>query len=162
MGAVVTHEKFGGAEHLRSLGVKVDNILTSAQVAEMKLPEPGYGEATVGTCTDEEALLFHALFTMQGELEDVTRKMIGASLTKMGTTIRDSDRNQSIHDVVKDGDMKLSFDTETQAEKYFAMQQRVTHLHALFYHTIGERLAQHRNHLGVRSRMRIVTFEKRY
>lgn len=162
---VVTHHRFGGlgtADRLREAGVDVRNALTQDQVDEMKLPEPRYGEATVGTCTDEEAVLYRELWGVQQELEDKSWNLAADALTRIGATIRESDRGKPMHELIKSGEMELSFDSDDDAEVYFRLQQRAVHLHAMFYWMIGERLGNHRSRLGVRSRMRIVTVEKRY
>ena len=162
---VVTHDRFGGAEtveRLREAGVEVEDRLSDEQVAEMGLKEPEYGETLVGECTNEEAAMFYALWREQSALEDRSRTLMGNILAKLGTNIRDSDRDKPMSELLGEGKIEMDFDTEDEGEGYFRVQQRVAHLHATFYWIIGERLGRHRDRLGVRSKMRLVTVRRRY
>ena len=164
---VVTHANFAlpaeQLEKLRGAGVDVHTKLSQAQIDELGLKEPQYGEATAGELTDDEAALFYALWQAKQGLEDRTRTLVGDAITKVGGEIRDSDRNKSMQDVLgEDGPMGLDFANDELAEEYFAVQQKSAYLHALFYWMIGERLGKHSHRLGVRSKMRVVTLEQRY
>lgn len=163
---VVTHANFAlpaeQLEKLRGAGVDVSTKLTQAQVDELGLKEPQYAETTAGELTDEESTLYYALWRTKQSLEDRTRTLVGDAITKVGGEIRDSDRNKSMQDVLDDGAMKLDFDSDEVAEEYFAIQQKSAYLHSLFYWMIGERLGKHSYRLGVRSRLRVVSVEKRY
>ena len=162
---VVTHDRFGGAEtveRLRQAGVKVEDLLTDEQVAEMGLKEPAYGETLVGECTNEEAAMFYALWCEQADLEDRSRTLMGTILARLGTDIKDSDRGKPMSELLGEGRVEMSFNTEEEGELYFRVQQRVAHLHATFYWAVGERLSRHRDRLGVRSGMRLVTLQRRY
>ena len=106
--------------------------------------------------------MFHALWREQAVLEDSSRTLMGNILAKLGTNIRDSDRDRPMSELLGEGKIEMDFDTEEEGEEYFRVQQRVALLHATFYWTVGERLGRHRDRLGVRSRMRLVTVSRRY
>lgn len=164
-GNVVTHERFGGdatQAALREMGVEVTSALTGEQMTEMGLREPSYGEATIGTCTDEEAALFYQMWRAQQELDDKTRVVVGDTIVKVGHTIRDSDRAKPLHEQVRSGAVGFDFATDDDAEEFFRLSQRVQVLHSMFHWRVGERLGRHRDRLGVRSRLRIVTVTSRY
>lgn len=163
---VVTHANFAlpeeQLEKLRGAGVDVSTKLTQSQIDELGLKEPQYGETTAGELTDEEATLYYALWQSKQSVEDRTRTLVGDAITKVGGEIRDSDRSKSMQDVLDDGEIKMDFVNDEAAEEYFAVQQKSSYLHALFYWTVGERLGKHSYRLGVRSRLRVVSLEKRY
>ncbi len=165
MSKIVTHEKFGGEEvinKLRDAGVEVDAVVDSEAVEEMGLKEPVYGEATVGECTVEETAVFHELWQVNRDLEDRSRTLVGESLASVGKSIRDSDRNKPMSEVVQSGELDLAFGDDDTEEAYFRLQQRAAMLHAMFWWLLGERLSLHRYRLGVRSKLRIVRMENRY
>ncbi len=169
---IITHERFGGGNKDVSTAVKKDVLQISGgdirthvseeEISEMKLTEPGYGEETIGYCDSAEQIMFRELWECQKWLENEGRNILGEGLTKVGTDILDSDRNKSLEDVLAEGQIKMDFVDDERGAAYFKIQRRVAMLHALFHWTVGERLNRHHHRLGVRSKMRIVTVERRY
>ncbi len=169
---VITHERFGGGNKDIETSVKkdvlqigVENVritVTEEEIAEMKLSEPGYGEETMRYWDSAEQIMFRELWECQKWLENEGRNILGEGLAKVGADILDSDRNKSLDDLLADGKIKMDFIDDARGSLYFKVQRRVAMLHALFHWTVGERLSRHHHRLGVRSKMRIVTVERRY
>ncbi len=165
MGDLITHERFGGAkvmEQLRDLGVEVSEKVSQEELDALGLREPGYGEQLMGTCTDDEAALFYALCVARKWLEDRSRTLMGEAIASVGVKIRDSDRDKSMSELMQGDDVQMQFGSDESAEEYFKFQQKSAMLHGLFYWTVGERIGYHHHRLGIRSKMRIVTVERRY
>lgn len=144
---------------LRDAGISVE---ASADLSDLPIREPAYGEEVIGKLTEEEAILFRDLFRVNGELEDLTRTVLGKSLATMGQAIQQSDRNRNLHDALKDNKALMSFEDSAEATAFFRAQQRQAALHATFYWYLGERLNAHEWRLGVRSQGRVVKVERRY
>jgi hypothetical protein len=162
MGDVVTSDRFGltpeRVDELKDKGLIQHDLMS---YEDMDLMEPSYGEETIGNLTHEEHVIFNELHTSQRELDDKTRDIVGTRISQVGDVIRTSDRSQMLSDAVKDKVPEDAFDTDEEAEEYFALEQKRNYLRMLFYFSIGERLKSHSHLLGIRTKGRIVTFDKR-
>jgi hypothetical protein len=143
---------------LREAGIAVE---TNADLSELGLREPAYGEEVVGRLTPEEIMLFRDLFRANEQLEDMSRTALGRSLAVMGQAIQNSDRGKTLHDALSTNKDLMVFDNATEEKSFFRTQQRQTALHATFYWHLGERLDAHEWRLGVRAGGRVVKVERR-
>ena len=162
MGEVVTNERFGLSKEriaeLKDTGLLKEDLIS---YEKMDLMEPSYGETTIGEMNDEERTIFNELHVSQRELDDMTRDIVGTRISEVGDVIRTSDRSKVLSDALKDKMPEDQFDTDEEAEKYFSLEQKRNYLRMLFYFSIGERLSSHSHLLGIRTKGRIVQFDKR-
>lgn len=156
---VVTHAKWG-SEELKERGVVVVN--PDHSLDSIQLPEPQFGETIVGTMTDEERELFLAMYEAKSKLDDMTRDLLADTMARFGETIRGSDRTRTLAEAMQDGEFTMEFENEEKGQEFFRLEKQANMLHALFHWTIAERLNKHEFVLGVRTRGRIVTTERRY
>lgn len=144
---------------LKAAGISVE---ASADLTDLSIREPAYGEEVIGKLTPEEAILFRDLYKVNAELEDLGRTVLGKGLSKVGQAIQSSDRGKNLHDALRDNKEVMAFDDEPEAKVFFRAQQRQAALHSTFYWHLGERLNAHEWRLGVRSGGRVVKVERRY
>jgi hypothetical protein len=158
---VITHAKFATAERLKELqeqGVVI--VEETRDYTDLTLPEPQYGEEIVGSLGPDEKALFFALYDAQMEMEDKTRNLMGNQISRVGETVRNSDRSKDITEALRDQEM--GFDTDEEAVQFFRLQKKVSLLHSTFHWNIAERLNAHEYVLGVRSQGRIVKVQRRW
>ncbi len=162
MGDVVTSDRFGLSKE-RITELKETGLLTQEMIPyeKMDLMETSYGETIIGELTEEERAIFNELHVSQRELDDRTRDIVGSRISEVGDVIRTSDRNKVLSDAVKDKMPEDQFDTDEEAEEYFSLEQKRNYLRMLFYFSIGERLKTHSHLLGIRTKGRIVQFDRR-
>lgn len=163
---VLTHERFVKgplADRLKELGVEVsESLLSEDEVRELGLKEPSYGETIVGECTAQEARTYLAFARTKRDLEDRSRNLFGRTLASMGKAIAESDRSKPLNQLIQEGVVEPSFDSDDEAEEFFRLMQLARLLETQVYWSMGERLKQHRARLGVRSKLRVVTVANRY
>lgn len=130
-----------------------------AKLDDIKLPEPAFGETTIGTLDAEETELFQLYYQLQVDIEDMHRTALGDLLGRLGSQIKASDRQKALHEAVNPS--SLEFGDEETEKRYCRMQQLSAHTHATLFFQIGERLNCHEWKLGIRSKGRIVKTERR-
>lgn len=157
---VVTHARFVTPERLIELSEQGAEVSVETLLADIDLPEPNYGELIIGTLTAQEAAFYRDLYRANVALEEEGRNMVGQGLAQIGNTIRQSDRNKPLAEVLRNTDL-MGLASDEEAKHYFCLQQRASMLHAVFYFNLGERLDAHEWRLGIRSRGRVVKIERR-
>lgn len=160
---VVTHARFGSVDRLKELqeqGVVV--VEETRSYSDIDLPDPEYGETIVGELEEAEKALFFALYDTTNALEDMTRTFMGRQITRVGQRITDSDRSKSLSEAMKDEENELVFDSDDEAKEFFRLEKKAAMLHSTFHWNLAERFNSHEYKLGVRSRGRVVTAERRY
>lgn len=142
-------------QELADVGVDV-----TASFDGLALPEPQYGEQTIGNLTEDEARLFVAFFNAQAELEDMHRNTMGAILRRAGDQIAKSDRSKNLGAALQ-GTKLAEFDNEADEKSFCRMQMLVDYLRNALFFQIAERLDCHSFKIGVRSKRRIVKTGRR-
>ena len=153
--AIVTHERFGGAEVLSRL--KEQGIEISAKVDDVKLSAPAYGETIVGEATSEERLIFARMFALREEYVNAGRKFTADAFTAIGEKLRSANMDTAekwMESVLPPADN----DTHRALCR---LDQQIKFLSIQLYWMIGERLNLHHWHLGIRSQWRIVKINAR-
>lgn len=159
MSTIATHSRFGvNIQDLRERGIEVE---VKDDYSDIELPEPQYGETTIGELTDDERALFAELYRTNLEIEGLAREYIGAAVTRLGVSIRQSDRNKPLHEAIKEGNVEMDFGSDENRLAFFRLQQKAAALHATLYWTVGERFRCHDWKVGVRSRFRLVKIAPR-
>ena len=158
---ILTHRRFASVERLQELASAGALVIDETRDwSDMGLQEPQYGEELLGPLDLDEKSLFFALYDANREMEDKTRTMMGNQISRVGQTIRDSDRSRSLSEAMADAEM--TFESDDEAMEYFRLQKLSAMLHANFHWTIGERFKAHDYVLGVRTQGRVYRVEKRY
>jgi hypothetical protein len=157
---VVTHTRFVTPERLVELSEQGAEVNVDTILVDIDLPEPNYGEVILGTLSAPEAAFYIDLYKANVALEEEGRNMVGMGLAQIGNSIRQSDRNKPLSEVLRNTDL-MGLASDDEAKHYFKLQQRAAMLHSVFYYNLGERFDAHEWRLGIRSRGRIVKIERR-
>lgn len=159
-GKVIADGRFLTPERLLELQEQGDVEVSLQSVLDgLELGDPKPGEKVVGTLTTAEARLYRQLYESNLLGEDFMRDAVGRQLTKVGETLRTSDRSRPVADLFANGGLQLEDEEDTR--KFHRLKQHTSMLHACFYYHVGERLDLHEWRLGVRSNGRIVRIELR-
>lgn len=142
---------------LRGTGVTVDRARI---LQDLALPEPSYGEQTIGELTDDELFVVADLTKLKSDLETAGRELVGKNMSKVGDLIRTSDHNKPLMEVLQGSNIMENV-SEEEAKLFFTLQQRVNMVHSTLHYHLGERFDAHDWRLGIRSRGRVVKIEHR-
>jgi hypothetical protein len=154
---VATHARFGtNVQHLRDLGVEISVHHDDADLSDIQLEEPKYGEMLLGTVTDDERQMFIDLYRANVEMEGLTREYMGAAITRLGDAIRTSDRHKPFHEAVREDAASLDFGGPDNQLAFFRLQQKINVLKSMLYWSLGERFDAHDWSIGIRSKWRAV------
>lgn len=137
------------AEQLQSMGVDIPQEPHSDAV--LKAVDPGPGEQVVGYATDEEMLLFSALF----DADEAGDKMFVDLLRDQTISLADKLANaKDFADVLSSA---LGSGPTTFPEPLWRARHKYKLIHSMLWWSVGERLRLHHYHLGIRTQRRIVT-----
>lgn len=128
----------------------------TADLEDMKLPEPSYGEETIGTLTTEEATLFKSYVAAKNEFEDMQRDLTSKSLFTVGEAIRDKTEDKLGQDGI------AAHITDEQGEAIHRLQRQFLVLRETFFWMVSERLKCHGYTIGVRSKNRIIKSQRKW
>lgn len=158
---VLADARFLTPERLMELREHGDVQVSLQSVLEdLDLPEPRPGESVVGVLELAEARLYRQLYDANLTIENIARDAMGRQLSMLGETLRQSDRNKPLSEVLSDR-IEIRAENSDEAREFARAQQHLNMLHACFYYHVGERLDSHEWRLGVRSKGRVVRIEMR-
>ena len=162
MAQVYTDARCGGRATLDRLADAGVEVKASGVYEHVTLAEPQYGEVVLGELLTQERDLFVQLYDLRLEIEGLAREYVGAAISRMGESVRNSDRNRPLAEVFQSPDQQqMAFGSEEKQEAFFRLQHMAELLHAEFYWRVSERYCVHGWRVGVRSRFRLVKIEAR-
>lgn len=159
---VTTHARFGAnLDQLRAAGVEVSLVEEAADISDIQLVEPQYGEMMLGELTAEEKAMFVELYRANAEMERLSREYAGAAIARIGERIRQSDHNKPLHEAFKEEPSQMDFGTPENQLSFFRLQQKIKVLNANLWWAVGERFGCHDWSCSIRSRFRAVKVASR-
>ncbi len=127
-------------------------------LSDLELEEPAYGEKIIGTLTPDEIWLFRVFYVLTDRLEELNCAIGGEALTQLGAAIKDRKNIKEAHSVLE------SHMEESSAPviEMFTIERQLDTFKSQLYLSICERLGHWDYKLGIRSKGRIVSLERKW
>ncbi len=126
--------------------------LLREQAEHVELDSVMPGENIVGYLTTEERLVYCEIVTLGAEFNDLNREIRARSYEMIAAAVRHSDKPDDLH---KNLDEAIMFPNLEEAEEFFSMETKLSHLRAIFQSSIRERYG-HSGIYGVRNSFSVV------